>query len=169
MAIVVKRKKPSLWDRVYLPAIIKGMFVTFRHLVGKKITVQYPEEQREQAVRSRGAHRLHRDEQGRVKCVACEMCSTACPADCITIVPNPAPWEDRDKFPEVFKIDMLRCIFCGYCVEACPEDCISMTPDVEISGYTREELIWDKAKLLDNWDKTVKQDRQFFDAEQLKK
>ena len=72
----------------------------------------------------RGVHRLNRDEQGRVKCVACYMCSTACPARCIDIVAAPSPWPDREKYPEAFVIDELRCIYCGMCEEACPVDAI---------------------------------------------
>jgi ferredoxin len=75
----------------------------------------------------RGVHRLNKDEEGRVKCVACFMCSTACPARCIHIEADEAPWDDREKYPAKFDIDELRCIYCGMCEEACPVDAIELT------------------------------------------
>ena len=84
------------------------------------MTEQFPEERPKLPPNYRGVHRLNRDEQGRVKCVACYMCSTACPAHCIDIVAAPSPWPDREKYPETFVIDELRCIYCGMCEEACP-------------------------------------------------
>ena len=87
--------------------------------------------------RYRGVHRLNRDEQGRVKCVACYMCATACPAHCIHIVGEQAPWTDREKYPIKFDIDELRCIYCGMCEEACPVDAIELTYEYDIVGLTR--------------------------------
>ena len=75
----------------------------------------------------RGVHRLNKDEEGRVKCVACFMCSTACPARCIHIEADEIPWADREKYPAKFDIDELRCIYCGMCEEACPVDAIELT------------------------------------------
>ena len=146
----MKKQYDMTWvDRLYLP-IIKGLGLTFSHLFRKKFTVQYPEERLEPSPRYRGLHRLNRDEQGRVKCVACFMCATACPSNCITIVAAPAPWPDREKYPEKFEIDILRCIFCGFCVEACPEDAIAMTKWHELAADSRTELIYTKERLLDN-------------------
>ena len=87
---------------------------------GDQVTEQFPEQQPKLPANYRGVHRLNRDEEGRVKCVACYMCSTACPAHCIDIVAAPSPWPDREKYPETFVIDELRCIYCGMCEEACP-------------------------------------------------
>ena len=87
---------------------------------GAQITQQFPEQRPKMPANYRGVHRLNRDEHGRVKCVACYMCSTACPAHCIDIVAAPSPWPDREKYPEVFVIDELRCIYCGMCEQACP-------------------------------------------------
>jgi formate hydrogenlyase subunit 6/NADH:ubiquinone oxidoreductase subunit I len=102
----------------------------------------------------RGVHRLNRDEQGRVACVACFMCETACPAHCIHIEGGESPWPDREKYPVKFDIDELRCIYCGMCEEACPVDAIELTPEYSIVGLTRDEMIFDKEKLLEMFDRT---------------
>ena len=104
----------------------------------------------------RGVHRLNRDEQGRVKCVACMLCATACPANCIAIEAAPAPpdWPDRDKFPAEFVLDELRCIYCGMCEEACPVDAIELTHIYDMTGETREAMVFDKEKLLAIYDET---------------
>ena len=102
----------------------------------------------------RGVHRLNRDAQGRVKCVACFLCATACPAHCIDIVAAESPWPDREKYPQSFTIDELRCIFCGMCEEACPVDAIELTSLYDLSGKSREEMIFDKEKLLSVYDQT---------------
>ena len=83
-----------------------------------------------------------------MKCVACFLCSTACPAHCIDIVAAPSPWPDREKYPESFAIDELRCIFCGMCEEACPVDAIELTSLLDLTGRSREEMVFDKEKLL---------------------
>ena len=146
-------------ERLYLPQIIDGMVTTIKHL-GKtvfkgSITVQYPEQKRELRVANyRGVHRLNRDEKDRVACVACFMCATACPADCIHIEGAEAPWDDREKYPVKFDIDELRCIYCGMCEEACPVDAIELTPMYDLVGRTREEMILDKEKLLAVYDAT---------------
>jgi len=146
-------------DKLYIPGIIQGMWVTFKHLIKphKFVTQQYPEVRVDKPDGYRGYHRLNKDEQGRIKCVACEMCSTACPAHCITIVPEETPpeWTDRERMPKVFDIDMLRCIYCGMCEEACPKEAIQLTRIFDRAAYTREELIWDMDKLLDMYDKTT--------------
>jgi len=146
-------------ERLYLPQILDGMKTTLEHF-GKTLfkgamTVQYPEEQRELRVENyRGVHRLNRDEQDRVACVACFMCATACPANCIHIEGAESPWDDREKYPVKFDIDELRCIYCGMCEEACPVDAIELTPHYDIVGRSREEMIFDKEKLLAMYDKT---------------
>jgi NADH-quinone oxidoreductase subunit I len=137
-------------ERTYLPLVLQGITTTVRHLFSKKITVQFPEERYEipDPIIYRGVHRLNRDEQGRVKCVACFMCSTICPARCIDIEAGESPWPDREKYPVRFTIDMLRCIFCGMCEEACPVNAIELTSLYDLSGRSREEMIFDKNKLL---------------------
>ncbi len=160
----LKRLSPprlSLLEKTYIPQILGGLAVTGRHMMGvlaggKAITVQYPEEQTLRPPNYRGVHRLNKDELGRIKCVACMLCATACPAHCIDIVGATAPddWPDREKYPESFVIDELRCIFCGMCEEACPVDAIELTRLYDLTGLSREEMIFDKTKLLSVFDMT---------------
>jgi NADH-quinone oxidoreductase subunit I len=147
--------KMGLLDRLYLPAIFEGLSTTVKHVFRRKLTQQYPEERPKLPPNYRGVHRLNRDEQGRVKCVACYMCSTICPARCIDIVAAPSPWPDREKYPETFVIDELRCIYCGMCEQACPCDAIELTSLFELTGLSREEMMFDKEKLLSVFDQTV--------------
>lgn len=159
----------SAGDQLYLPQVLKGLGTTMKHMfqvwTGNHKTIQYPEERREDlAVEDggmykrtyRGVHRLNKDEEGRVKCVACFMCSTACPARCIHIEAAESPWADREKYPAKFDIDELRCIYCGMCEEACPVDAIELTSLYDIVGLTRQEMIFDKSKLLRVYDETAK-------------
>jgi len=152
----VKRPRLGLAGRSYLPLFLQGMITTLRHLFRRKKTVQSPEERHvmPDPLLYRGVHRLNRDEQGRVKCVACFLCATACPAHCIDIIAAESPWPDREKYPQVFNIDELRCIFCGMCEEACPVNAIELTSLYDLSGKSREEMIFDKAKLLSVFDRT---------------
>lgn len=155
----VEEPRLGLLDQLYLPAIISGLYTTGKHMLktiaGKDVTVQFPEERPTLPAHYRGVHRLNRDEEGRVKCVACYMCSTACPAHCIDIVAAPSPWQDREKYPEIFVIDELRCISCGMCEQACPVDAIEMTTLFDLTGLSREEMMFDKEKLLSVFDQTV--------------
>ena len=149
----------SAAERLYLPQIFDGMRTTIRHLAGTHlkgpITVQYPEQRRELRVENyRGLHRLNRDEQGRVACVACFMCATACPVNCIHLEAGEAPWSDREKYPVKFDIDELRCIYCGMCEEACPVDAIELTPIYDVVSRTRPEMILGKEELLAIYDET---------------
>lgn len=156
--IVIEPPNLSGAEKLYLPQILSGMGVTLRHMFGKSITVQYPEQKCTQHVQNyRGLHRLNRDQDGHVACVACFMCSTACPADCIHIEADEAPWDDREKYPTKFEIDELRCIYCGMCEEACPVDAIELTPEYDLVGRTRREMIFDKEQLLQVFDRTVEQ------------
>ena len=166
---VMELKEPQLsgFETMFVPAVLAGLGTTFRHLTrsirGVHRVISYPEQRRENmplleggmdVERYRGVHRLNRDEQGRVKCVACYMCATACPAHCIHIVGEEAPWSDREKYPIKFDIDELRCIYCGMCEEACPVDAIELTYEYDIVGLTRQEMIFDKEKLLRMYDET---------------
>ena len=147
--------KMGLLEKLYLPAIFQGMQTTVKHVFQPKVTQQFPEERPKMPANYRGVHRLNRDEEGRVKCVACYMCSTACPAHCIDIVAAPSPWPDREKYPEVFVIDELRCIYCGMCEQACPCDAIELTSLFDLTGLSREEMMFDKEKLLGVFDQTA--------------
>lgn len=172
--VVVDLKPLNPAEGFFLPEVFKGLGTTFKHLarsVGGSArkhnrAMEYPEQRREDmpiedggmhVANFRGVHRLNRDEQGRVRCVACFMCSTACPARCIHIEGAPSPWDDREKYPIKFDIDELRCIFCGMCEEACPVDAIELTPLYDTVGMSRQEMIFDKAKLLAVYDATVQQ------------
>ena len=150
----------GLFEQLYLPAVAAGLATTARHaaatVFGKgSLTQQFPEQRPEMPANYRGVHRLNRDDKGRVKCVACYMCSTACPAHCIDIVAAPSPWPDREKYPELFVIDELRCIYCGMCEQACPCDAIELTSLYDLTGLSREEMMFDKEKLLSVFDRTV--------------
>jgi NADH-quinone oxidoreductase subunit I len=152
----VEEPKLGLAGRMYLPLFFDGLTTTARHLFGRKMTVSYPEQ--EPAIGNRliyrGVHRLNKDGQGRVKCVACFLCATACPAHCIDIVAAESPWPDREKYPQAFQIDELRCIYCGMCEEACPVEAIELTSLYNLTGRSREEMIFDKEKLLSVYDET---------------
>jgi NADH-quinone oxidoreductase subunit I len=157
----VEAPKVGLVEQMYLPAILQGLGTTAWHSVktlfgGGAITQQFPEQRPQLPPNYRGVHRLNRDERGRVKCVACYMCSTACPAHCIDIVAAPSPWPDREKYPETFVIDELRCIYCGMCEQACPVDAIELTTLADLTGLSREEMMFDKEKLLSVFDETVR-------------
>ena len=152
----VKPPELGLTGRMYLPLVLQGVTTTVRHLFSPKVTQEYPEVEPPigNPLIYRGVHRLNRDEQGRVKCVACFLCATACPAHCIDIVAAESPWPDRDKYPESFVIDELRCIYCGMCEEACPVDAIELTSFYNLTGRSREEMFFDKEKLLSVYDQT---------------
>jgi NADH-quinone oxidoreductase subunit I len=151
----VKPPKLGILDRLYLPAIAGGLGTTIKHMFQPKVTQQFPEQRPDLPANYRGLHRLNRDTDGRVKCVACYMCSTACPAHCIDIVAAPSPWPDREKYPEIFVIDELRCIYCGMCEQACPCDAIELTSMFDLTGLSREEMMFDKEKLLSVFDQSV--------------
>lgn len=153
----VEEPEIGFWEATFVPAIVEGLKTTVKHVLKRQpVTQQYPEVKPDLPLHYRGVHRLNRDEKDRVKCVACMLCATACPARCITIEAAPAPkdWPDRDKFPKSFVLDELRCIYCGMCEEACPVDAIELTHIYDLTGETRNELMYDREKLLDVFDKT---------------
>ena len=131
VAVRVVGHPDSLEQRIYLPEVVKGLGVTARHffanLFSRKytVTVEYPEQKVKYPPRNRGLHRLMHREDGEVRCVACMLCPTVCPAHCITIVPEETG-NGNEKRPKVFEIDELRCVVCGLCVAACPGDAFRM-------------------------------------------
>lgn len=150
----VKRvNQTSLASRLYLPAILSGLGVTFRHMFRKKDTMQYPEEKRELGERYRGVPALVKDQEGREKCVACSMCQFVCPPKAITIEAGEYPADSEqhqiEKFPERFEINMLRCIYCGLCEDACPEEAIFMSKTYVVVGHSRDLMRFDKEKLYE--------------------
>jgi NADH-quinone oxidoreductase subunit I len=150
--MIVKREKLSFWERMYVPAILGGLRVTGRHFFKKKVTMQYPEEKWVVPEGYRGAPYLVKDQEGRTKCVSCQLCEFVCPPKAIRITP-PGPEGapevgNVEKAPKEFDINMLRCIFCGYCQEVCPEEAIFLKRDYSLTGETRTEMVFNKEKLL---------------------
>ncbi len=151
---VVLERTPLGAERAFLPAIVKGLGLTARHffenVVSRKETqtIQYPDERPKYPERYRGVHRLMHREDGSVRCVACMMCPTVCPAHCITIVPGERE-DSAEKFPVVFEIDELRCVVCGLCVEVCPCDAIRMDTGVHMPPVEfRGDAVLDKIDML---------------------
>jgi len=154
MTKIVQRRKATLLDRSYLWEIMKGMGITMRHLVKnfrnpeKMQLMSYPEIEVKVPQDYRGSHRLMKRPDGEVRCVACYMCSTACPARCITIEADNSADPRIEKKPQKFEIDWLLCVFCGLCVEACPVDAIRMdSREVSLSFGSRKEFVADMQRL----------------------
>lgn len=133
-------------------AIAKGMGVTFREMMQPTLTENYPDTPALFQERYRGVHVLQRDENGLEKCVACFLCSAACPAECIYIEAAENTEKLRmsggERYADVYNIDYSRCIFCGYCVEACPTDAITHGHDFEIASFNTSTLVYRKEQLL---------------------
>ena len=151
--MIVVRPILTFWDRVYLPQILKGLWLTLKHIPRKRFTRQYPEETPPLPGRYRGVPVLVRDPEQRVKCVACQLCEFVCPPKAITVIPGTRPDSGPDakveKEPRDFVIDMARCIYCGLCEEACPEEAIFLKKDYAMAGYSREQMTLNKEKLLE--------------------
>ncbi len=149
----VERKPMSFLERMYLPAIVKGMFITFKHIFKKKATINYPEKKRPFSPVFRGLHVLNRDEAGRENCTACGLCAVACPAEAITMeAAERKKGEENlyreEKYAAKYEINMLRCIFCGLCEEACPKDAIYLSETFAPANYERKGFIYGKDDLL---------------------
>ena len=148
----IRPYQPSWAEKMYLP-LFGGLLVTIRHFFrnlfkGPEYSINYPEERRQYSHRYRGHHILTTRPDGSVRCVACYLCSTACPADCIHIEAAEHPDENIEKYPVVYEIDMLRCVFCGYCVDACPEEAIIMSNNYDMAYFTREQSVVGKVDLM---------------------
>jgi NADH-quinone oxidoreductase subunit I len=148
----IAEKETSLAKEILAP--ISGMKLTMTRMVQNLTgqvspTINYPEERRSYSDRYRGAHILTAREDGTPRCVACYMCATACPADCIYIEAKEHPDPLIEKQASRFEIDMLRCVFCGFCVDACPEEAIIMSRETEISAFSRGETMWDLTRLME--------------------
>ena len=152
-AKAVDRRPMNFVQRMYLPAIAKGMSITFRHMFKKAPTIKYPEETRPFSPVFRGLHVLNRDEEGRERCTACGLCAVACPAEAITMeAAERKPGEENlyreEKYAARYEINMLRCIFCGLCEEACPKDAVYLSETFAPSNFARKGFIYGKEDLL---------------------
>ena len=136
---------------LFLKELVKGMALTGRHFFQRKITILYPEEKTPQSNRFRGLHALRRYPNGEERCIACKLCEAICPAQAITI--DAEPRDDGSRRTTRYDIDMTKCIYCGFCQEACPVDAIVEGPNFEFATETREELFYNKEKLLANGDR----------------
>ncbi|MEO5349196.1 MAG: NADH-quinone oxidoreductase subunit NuoI [Magnetococcus sp. YQC-3] len=135
-----------------LRELAAGMAVTLRYFFKPNITVQYPEERTPLSPRFRGEHALRRDERGEERCVACKLCEAVCPAQAIFITVDPQSTAEK-RLTKVYDIDNGKCIYCGYCQDACPVDAIVLGPNFEFFTETRDALVYDKKKLLSNYDR----------------
>ncbi|MEL0036294.1 MAG: NADH-quinone oxidoreductase subunit NuoI [Gammaproteobacteria bacterium] len=135
-----------------LSELLKGLSITGRHLVKKKVTVQYPEEKTPQSYRFRGLHALRRYPDGEERCIACKLCEAVCPAQAITIEAGPRQ-DDGTRRTTRYEIDMFKCIYCGFCQESCPVDSIVETRVFEYHFENRGENIMTKEQLLAIGDK----------------
>src|SRR3982074_3296865 len=138
-----------------IATLVKGFSVTFRTMLRKTVTENYPYEKVHFQARYRGIHVLHCDENGLEKCVGCFLCAAACPANCIYIEAVGKNDVNRisagEPYSSVYNIDYSRCIFCGYCVEACPTDAITHGHGFELATSNINALIYRKEKLLEKW------------------
>ncbi|MBR7708177.1 NADH-quinone oxidoreductase subunit NuoI [Microvirga sp. SRT01] len=145
MSIAQTIKAFTLWE------FVKAHALTLKYFFKAKATINYPYERNPVSPRFRGEHVLRRYPNGEERCIACKLCEAVCPAQAITIEAEPR--DDGSRRTTRYDIDMTKCIYCGLCQEACPVDAIVEGPNYEFSTETREELIYDKAKLLDNGDR----------------
>lgn len=152
-AAPVDRSPMTFGEKIYIPAIMKGLKITLGHIFKKPATISYPEEKRPFSPVFRGLHVLNRDEAGRERCTACGLCAVACPAEAITMeAAERKPGEENlyreEKYAAKYEINMLRCIFCGFCEDACPKDAIYLSETIMPANYTRDYFIYKKEDLL---------------------
>ena len=136
---------------IFLAELMSGMALTLKYFFKPKVTLNYPYEKGPLSPRFRGEHALRRYPGGEERCIACKLCEAVCPAQAITIEAEPR--DDGSRRTTRYDIDMVKCIYCGFCQEACPVDAIVEGPNFEFAAETREELLYDKNKLLANGDR----------------
>lgn len=134
-------------------ALFRGLFIVLKYGFKRPVTLRYPEEKRKLPPRSRGRHYLTKWEDGKERCVGCELCAIVCPSQAIYVKAAENSPENQvshgEKYAEDYQINMLRCIFCGYCEEACPTGAVILGNAYELSGYNRESLIYTKEMLTE--------------------
>ncbi len=136
---------------IILGELLSGMWLTLKYFFKPKATLNYPIEKGPLSPRFRGEHELRRYPTGEERCIACKLCEAICPAQAITIEAEPR--EDGSRRTTRYDIDMTKCIYCGFCQEACPVDAVVLGPNFEFSTENREELLYNKEKLLENGDR----------------
>ena len=144
--------------RCFLKDFVGAFFLSMRYFFAPKATINYPLEKGPLSPRFRGEHALRRYPNGEERCIACKLCEAICPAQAITIEAGPRR-NDGTRRTVRYDIDMVKCIYCGFCQEACPVDAIVEGPNFEFATETREELYYDKDKLLANGDRWERETR----------
>ncbi len=136
---------------IFLSEFVKAIIIAIREIFRKKKTLNYPFEKGKISSRFRGEHALRRYPNGEERCIACKLCEAVCPAQAITIESEER--SDGSRKTTRYDIDMIKCIYCGLCEESCPVDSIVQGPNFEFATETREELYYNKKKLLENGDR----------------